>query len=294
MTTSSEHVVALLARLTPDDHVYLRNSVAKAQAIENRWERKIREAMHAQTLIIVRALTNFESIPDFSFEDLFIQHAFESAIAGYSVARQPVRLARKPPNPTPNTSLKRLMKYYDLWRKGQYKPKRPAYQANQIKKDYLKKVHNVWVKHSEEFRKGNTYDQEEVVRQIKKEADTTTKRAQGIVRTETTNYYNQSRMNYYDESQDVTHYLFMAIRDNATSPWCSPKTVDGKRGRHGLVYKKGDPLLVRERPACHPWCRSELLPLTPENATHAKLINDKSIQRRNVQCYPLLRSWGTR
>lgn len=297
------HVQAVLVRLTAFDITRLKNSAKAAQKIENRWEKKIQSFIEKETRKVIKSLHNFEQIPEIDFERLFIQQAFESIILGYRVAMRDdnpkIHLARLPKSKIPR-SLHKVMELYDLWKKGKYTPKRPAAQAKQIKALYLKKIQNVWKKYSEDFRRGEThggekiYNQDEVAREIREEARTTINRAKTIVRTETTNYYNGARKKYYDESQDVTHYIFMAIRDKATSPWCSPTTINGLRGRHGLVYAKDDPLLKQEMPACHWCCRSEILPLTAENAIHAKLINDKSIQRRNVKCYPLPSGWGNR
>lgn len=164
-------------------------------------------------------------------------------------------------------------------------------EAKRIQKEYLKRVSSVWEEHSYVWRKGDVASQQFVIKAIKEEAAVTSRRAAGIVRTETTNYYNKARKEFYDQSPDITHYLFVAIRDAATSPWCSPLTKDGYRGRSGLVYSKKDPLCAKERPACHPFCRSEFLPLNRLNPAHLRFIQNESIQRRNHKCYPLLPNW---
>lgn len=231
-----------------------------------------------------------------AIKDLFIEHYFDVAQAAVKSAQNEdaierrYRLAKPPKVFVPNT-LAEIRKRYDDWRQGRSKPKRASVLGEQVKKEYLKKVHQVWRKYSESFRVGDVANQQEAKDQIKKAAQVAKSRAQTIVRTETTNYYNEAREQYYNDSPEVTHYLFMAIRDHRTSQWCKNGFTAGKRGRHGLVYAKGDPLLDKERPACHPNCRSEILPLTKDNASHLRLINNESIQRRNVECYPLLPGW---
>ncbi len=236
-----------------------------------------------------------DQTPDLSeIEDLLVENYFEAAIAGYKVAernrekKESHRLARPMKMPR---SFRDLMRMYDLWKQGKYTPRRTKEIAQKVKQEYLKKCRSVWDTYGEAFRTGEQASRVEAVKQVRKAAATTTSRAKTIVRTETTSAYNDARKTYYDKAQDVTHYLFLAIRDRRTTKWCSENVQNGKRGRHGLVYKKDDPLAEQERPACHWNCRSEFLPLTPVNPSHLKLIEDKSIARRNHQCHPLPPGW---
>lgn len=235
-------------------------------------------------------------IPD--LEHVFIEHTFQIAIEAMKLAhgnmeldRRHKKLAGKPALVKIPKSFADLMRLYDLWRKGQYTPKRPKKLAVEIQKSYLKKVSSVWEKYSRDFREGRVYNQDEVRGSVRRIGKTTESRAANIVRTETTTYYNVARREYYDQSPDVTHYLFVPVRDAGTTKWCTWKVIDGKHGRSGLVYTKGAAITDQETPSCHYGCRSELLPLTPDNPTHLKLINDKSIRRENVICFPLLPGW---
>lgn len=188
-------------------------------------------------------------------------------------------------------SMRDLRIIYDKYRKTNKLPPGLKEMGDKIKEEYLKKTQSVWRKYSEDFRNGDEATQEDVLRKIKKAADTASSRAKTIVRTETTNYYNQTRQEIYEQTTAVTHYLFLAIRDQATTQWCSDKSFKGKRGRHGLVYKADDELRKEETPACHWNCRSEMVPLTPYNPRHIKLIEDETIQRRNNKCTPLPEGW---
>lgn len=189
-------------------------------------------------------------------------------------------------------SLAEVRKIYDYWRKTGRMPKGLKDQATKIKDQYLKKVQQVWRKYSEDYRAGEPTKKAEVVDRVKKAAETATSRAKTIVRTETTNYSNDVRSEIYDQADGVTHYLFLAIRDQGTTKWCTERVTKGKRGRHGLVYEKNDPLTKKERPSCHWNCRSEMVPLTPYNPRHKRLIEDESKYRRNHTCHPLPEGWN--
>lgn len=290
------HGNQVILQLDPASIARLKRSAKEAQKLENKWDRKIKEDLEATTDYVLDYLAEYGEMPNVDFEKILIEHSFAVSMEAIRIAEagefelKPEARLSLPKAKIPKT-LSDLMELYDRWKHGLYKPKRPKAIAERIKKAYVKKCQDVWKRYSEDFRNGDEYTQELVKKKIREAAKTTTSRAQTIVRTETTNYYNDSRKKYYDQSDEVTHYLFLAIRDDATTAWCTPNYVKGKRGRHGLVYVKGDPLLEKEKPACHWNCRSELLPLTPMNPAHLKLIKNASIQRRNVTCTPLPPNW---
>lgn len=235
-------------------------------------------------------------LPDHLFQEFLLQHYFAvCGAAAESVERElhviapEVRLAKKPTIPK---SLADLRKIWDRYRTTGKLPKGFRDRAKEIKDQYLKKTQSVWRKYSEDFRNGDAYTQENVLRKVHKAADTVEARAKTIVRTETTNYYNQTRREMYDQSDAIWGYLFLAIRDQGTTKWCTDQIRDGKRGRHGLVYKKGDSLTDKETPSCHWNCRSEMVPLTKYNPRHLKLIEDLSLRRRNHICHPLPKGWS--
>lgn len=190
-------------------------------------------------------------------------------------------------------SLAEIRKAYDLWRRRGILPKGFKEVGAKIKTEYVKKTQAVWKKYSYQWREGEVADQENVLRKVAEAADTVESRAKTIVRTETTNYYNKTRRAIYDQSEAVTHYLFLAIRDQRTTKWCSERVVNGKRGRHGLVYAKADPITDAETPACHWNCRSEMVPLSPFNPRHLRLIEDMTLHRRNHQCHALPEGWAS-
>lgn len=232
-------------------------------------------------------------------EKLIVEHAFAVIFDAVRTTNgppeflPPVRMGAYPKGPMPR-SLGALMKLWDLWRKKGVVPPRQKKIIESVKKAYVKKCQEVYIKNSEQFRSGDAFDQQQLIDKINKATKGEYSRNKTIIETETTRYWNQTRRNIYDESKDVTHYLFIAVRDQATTAWC----FNGKRphargrGRGGLVYAKDDPLLKTETPPCHWNCRSEILPLTPANPRHQSLIEDKSKSRRSHSCEPLPAGWN--
>lgn len=233
-------------------------------------------------------------IPDKVFQKFLIEHyvaVCENAIESTEFEMQhvaPVKLA-KPKIPQ---SLRELRQIWDKYNRTGKLPQGFKDRSKEIKDQYLKKTKSVWRKYSDDFRVGDEFTQDNVLRKVQQAVDTVESRARTIVRTETTNYYNDTRRDIYDGSDAIWGYLLMAIRDQGTTKWCTDKITNGKRGRHGLVYKKGDPLTDKETPSCHWNCRSEFTPLTIYNPRHRKLIEDLSLRRRNHVCHPLPKGWN--
>lgn len=229
-----------------------------------------------------------ESLVD--FEPLMMKHAFETMKLGFESTerRQPIRntyLASPPPGTIPK-SLRALRAWYFEYRKTGKAGARQKVLAARLKAAYLEKLSEVWRELSDDFLQGNTFDQEEVIAAIARRANVTKARAKTIVETETTKYFNAARRAVYDASPEVSHYLYVAIRDHVTTKWC--------KTRQGLVYAKGDPLLDKETPPVHWNCRSELLPLTPHNPAHLVLIQDRARSRRHNSPEPLPVGWTGR
>ncbi len=231
------------------------------------------------------------------FAEFLLRHYFEvisaaaeSAEIEMSVVAPEVKLAARSKFPIPR-SLRELRILWDRYRNTGRLPKGFRDRAKEIRDQYLKKTQSVWRNYSQEYREGDEATQQNVLRKVQKAADTVQARAQTIVRTETTNYYNNTRREIYDQADAVWGYLFLAIRDQATTKWCTDKVRKGKRGQHGLVYKKGDPLTDKETPSCHWNCRSEMTPLVIHNPRHRKLIEDERMHRRNHECHPLPEGW---
>lgn len=279
-------------RLSSTDVARLKNSAKIAQELENRWDLILKQSISHHARLDADRITSGGEIDPPNFERMLVEHYFRVQIEALTLAEKESELERKPRLARQPRSLSEIMRLYDRWRKGLYKPKGPIARANELKTKYIGAVQKAWKKYSYDFREGGEQTQDEIRTLISDAAKTTTARAQIIVRTETTRYYNQARRAYYDKGDEVTHYLFLAVRDKATTPWCTPMKVNGKRGRSGLVYARDDPLLDAETPPVHWNCRSELLPLNRFNPAHRKLIADKSMHRRNHECTPLPPGWS--
>lgn len=274
-------------------------SAADVTSIESKWKKKWGDELERVTVgILANAAETgrlaFSGRLD-DFDNLVMEHSLDTMrkALDHSIDFLPrvpeKRLAAgsgNPPAARVPTTFRQLRIMWDRFRKQKYIPRRQQALAERIRREYLKKVQEVWVTHGEEFRKGTTAQRYEAVTAVLKGADVTYTRAKMIVETETTYYYNKTRHAVFDKSPDVTHYLFLAIRDHRTTEWC--------KTRHGLVYAKSDPLLMHERPPCHWNCRSEILPLVPQNPRHLKLIEDSNRWRRHNTCKPLPPEWRAR
>lgn len=257
--------------------------------LERHWvllaEAEIREA--ARGVIANARETGRLSFADVDFGDLLMQHSYAVMREGIESTerRNPVRVERlaAPPKGKIPRSLRALREWWDKYRKGGRMPARQRKEAETLKKAFLDAIQKAWRRHSDDFLSGDTARNTEAVEAIMKAAAVPAARAKMTVETETTYYFNHARREVYDESPDVSHYLFMAVRDHRTTKWC--------KTRHGLVYAKGDPLLDKETPPCHWFCRSELLPLTPHNANHLALIQDRGRSRRHNSPEPLPKGW---
>jgi SPP1 gp7 family putative phage head morphogenesis protein len=261
----------------------------RQETIEQRWVRNLRKKFDR---IVERVTADAEITGNMdwswvSFDEFVLQHSLAVMGEGIKSAQRlsPItekRLARPPSAKIP-ANLAELRRVYDEWRSKGVLPPRQQSIANRIKRAFFARLQKLWIRYGEDFREGSIGTRREVIGQVMRQADVVFSRAKMITETETTYYYNKSRREIYDKSDDITHYLFMAIRDFRTTQWCN--------SRQGLVYKKDDPLLKQETPPIHWNCRSEILPLSRLNPRHARIIDHTSRQRRNRTPEPLPAEW---
>lgn len=256
----------------------------KVENIEKKWRSRLETLWRKKAQEIAEYIEKTGQAPHDTaeIEKFYVEHYFEVMRESFRSTKRttavPTRMAKSP------RSLKSLMEAWDLWRKTGKAPKKQKAMGDKIKKAYLDKVREVTKEYNDATRSGKIVEKSDLANQIMESSKAERARSNTIVETETTRYWNQTRKNTYDESEDVTHYIFVAIRDMATTKWC--------KTRDGLVYAKGDPILTKELPPCHWNCRSEVLPLTPLNPRHKKLIDDDSLKRRNHSPEPLPPSWN--
>lgn len=283
------NLISLIGAREANDVVQLSKRQAK---LENEWVSTLGATFAAQTqeLVFNATLTGRMKFSLIDFEPLVMKHAYETMKAGLesTMRRNPVRAERlaAPPKGRVPRSLKSLREWWDKYRKQGEVPPRQREIAERMKEAYIEKVEETWQQWSRDFLSGETASNTDAVDAIRKAADVAYSRAKMIVETETTYHFNKARRNVYDASPDVTHYLYVALRDHATTKWC--------KTRQGLVYVKGDPLLDKETPPIHWNCRSELLPLTRQNPRHLALIQDLSRARRHNSPEPLPSEWTGR
>jgi SPP1 gp7 family putative phage head morphogenesis protein len=285
-------------RLSQVDQARLRNAADRAQVLENAWRAKAQRQISRYTEMTLAEIQRTGKLPNsfgfVDFYDLLVEHSFNVSIEAARLAESDLerhvdpsfkrlRIDRGTRLPS---SLRELFKLWDLYRKGEYRPRRQRILADRLRKRFLDKVQDVYRKHSASFHSGEVADQERAVAKMRDIGRITGSRARMIVETETTYYYNQQRRAVYDQSPDVVGYLFLSVRDAATTKWC--------RSRSGLVYRRGDPLLDDETPPIHWRCRSEVLPLTRQSPSHRKLLDDPKLERRRHRCEPLPKGWKAR
>lgn len=278
----------VLRRLSSVDIARLKKSSQVAQALENRWRSRADQAIQGY---IEKIIQTWERTGEFQpgeidFGTLFLTHAIDIQREAYELATSDLETHIDPTAKLRRPKVSRIQSLFEMWDKYRTRrilPKRQKAHAEAVKQEFLKKVQDVFRRHSEDFRKGDVYDREQAVEALRKAGKTTYSRAKMIIETETTYYYNQTRREVYDSSPDVGGYLFLAIRDSATTKWCKTRT--------GLVYHRDDPHLDSETPPIHWNCRSEVLPLVFQNPRHLRLLHDKSLDRRKHTCEPLPRGW---
>lgn len=292
-----KHAAALrhVSGLTGFSVSQLARLVTKQERIEARW-RSLFEKRCDQVLdeLLASAVTEFGE-PDWSlvdFGELVMWQSMSVSREGLQSARElpptppAARLAKKPPEAKIPRTLPELREMYDRYRKTKRLPPRQKAIADNLRREYLKRIQKAWRQISDPLLRGEIQTKRQVREAMQDALRSTKARAATVATTEATYYYNRARIETYRQSPDVSHFLFVAIRDAATTKWC--------RTRNGLVYSATDPLFAKECPPCHWNCRSEVLPLTGLTAKQRALIADPTRQRRNNSPEPLPRGWTNR
>jgi SPP1 gp7 family putative phage head morphogenesis protein len=254
----------------------LHRQAGEVQNLEQAWSRRAQSMYQEITDKVIETVLEGGSInvPVDIFEYFLVYQMFMVQREAIRGAKRMSRLAGIPKF----SSLEDLVKEWSKWRRGKKIPTKQRAIAKKMKTDYVKKIKSVMDKFSDQK------STDEMVEEMQKAGDLSYGKAKVIICTETTRHYNKARISFYDKSSDVTHYLFLPIRDHRTTKWC--------KTRAGLVYEKGSTYLEKESPPCHWYCRSEVTPLTPLNPEHLKLIKKASIQRSNRHPEPLPKGWN--
>lgn len=285
--------ISKLARLLgPEEANAYFKLASRVDDLEKIWEGHLSDRIRGITDQAVRQLMEKGEIDESTVDilpllmELYFSVSSNAIDSTFKFEDYKARLAKKkrPPKGIVAKTLAEVRRLYDRWRYDGVADKRQKSLADKWKKHYLTKIKKAWKQYSKPFREGKVYDQIEVRQQMQDAARTTFARAKTIVETETTRHWNEVRRSTYDELDEITHYLFMPIRDWRTTKWC--------KTRDGLVYKKGSVYLEHEQPPCHWNCRSEIIPLSPLNSRHQAMINDRTRDRETHRPEPLPSGWN--
>lgn len=270
------YIDSLKNLFSPDDLRLISQLAKKQNKIEKKWKDKFKKYSQEQTAIIVKKAIKTGRL-DFSSIDygsLLIEHKYDVTKEAYQQAKNtPAKSSLAGKAKAKMGIVERIRKEYETYKKKKKLPKDLRKKAQELKRDYIKKLQALYQRSSEDFREGKKVSQEEIVERVQDAMGIGPARATTIVNTETTRYYNDTRREFYDELDAVTHYLFVCIRDQRTTKWC--------KTRDKLVYEKESEYLKKETPPVHWNCRSELLPLTKQNPEHRRYINSKARAREN-------------
>ena len=113
--------------------------------------------------------------------------------------------------------------------------------------------------------------------------DATKSRVETIFRTETTTYFDQTQVRYFQSDPEIIGFLFDALLDSATTKIC--------RSRHGLVYRPKTQELREVTGACHYNCRKHLIALA-NTEYNRKLLADPNRDPSKRKVAPLLPGWN--
>lgn len=278
---SPAHIQLLLGnvKLDQEDYICLSRQTKAIESVENKYKRELKQRIFDFSKKGINALALGLSLEDleFDFESIMVEHAIAS-----------MRVAAKGKNSVTDIhlskadGLKKIFKQWEAWRK------KPSAQqkkdADHLKRTFIHSLKKFWESYSKDFLSGAAYDLSGLENAFVKRVKMPVARAKTIVQTETTRYFNDGIKDLYSKADGVTHYLFAAIRDKRTTEWCND--------RNGLVYRK-DKKYSDIPPPIHWNCRSQILPLSPSNPKHLKLIEDQKRLRENNSPKPLPRGWKT-
>jgi SPP1 gp7 family putative phage head morphogenesis protein len=189
------------------------------------------------------------------------------------------RLASAPPKPPKNArGLHDIFANSKYWRSVM---RRSGSLSARLRKQYLEKLRRKFQQVVPLLHSGEA-SPEDAKKMMRESWDTTRSRVETIFRTETTNYFAQSQVEFFKDEPEIIGFLFDSVRDTARTEIC--------KSRHGLVYRPGTKALRENTPALHYNCRSHLIALanTPANR---KLVEDEDRNPENRNVAPLPPGW---
>lgn len=120
---------------------------------------------------------------------------------------------------------------------------------------YLKTIKSIYEVASKDYRENEDSKdtRKKVIDIIKQVTDTNKKQAETIFRTETTRYFNQSRVDYFTKYSDTDFVQLIAVTDGRISEICESRDM--------YVIPIKDAQLKKFKPPFHPNCRTIQSPL---------------------------------
>ena len=129
---------------------------------------------------------------------------------------------------------------------------------------YLKNLKETYKAVAAEWMEGES-DVDDVIRGLKQGLIRTDSDSERIFRTETTNYFNRSRHDYFSDNTSVDYIELYAVTDGRISKICED--------RHGAVVTISEAGKKEFMPAFHPNCRTIQQPLISALSSHKKIID---------------------
>ncbi len=306
MGLNREALARLATMLSTSDVERIENNARVAEHVENLWLLKLDELLRSIVGQILDRMANTGELEipadlETQIGAFFLQHALATTVAaGTTITPAEYVRAAKGKAPKFPASSVEIRKQWDEWRHTGKLPGYTRKQASGIKVVYIRRIQQWWQRGGRDFIHGQpiaqgrdafgtlwnpaAFDREAARVAIQNEVAVPRARARTIVETETTRYYNTARVNTYDQIETVGGYLYVIVRDAATTKWC--------RTRAGMVLLKGETTTRKNTPPCHWNCRSELLPLSRLNPLHRKLLEDVSLRPENRTLEPLPKGWN--
>jgi len=151
-----------------------------------------------------------------------------------------------------------------------------------VTSDYLKNIRKYFGEASKAWFTGDA-TAPEVKAFLQKALQSTDSYAEGVLRTGTTDYFNESRNSYFRQQTAVDFIELYAVTDGRISNICEC--------RNHFVIPIAKSALKKYMPSFHPWCRTVQRPLFSSLPSH-KLIIERGEAMNEASFVPLPKGWA--
>lgn len=190
------------------------------------------------------------------------------------------RLARLPKGALPKSlkDIDQVFKDPKYWKRIMG---RSTILTDRLKRQYLEKLKRSFRELMPKINSG-TLSPAEAKKAMIETWDSSKARVETIFRTETTKYFAETQVKFFEGDPEILGFLFDSVRDVSRTEIC--------RSRHGLIYKPDSKLLTENSPPCHFNCRSHLIALA-NTEYNRKLIKEKDRDPERMKVVPLPSGW---